>query len=51
MLHTIKEFWVRYRVYVLENKLRALTAVRKKLVAKGTKLTTKYEKYRAKMVK
>ena len=51
MWNTIKEFWIRYKIYSLENKLRLHGKVRRKLNTRGLKITAKYEKYRARLVK
>ena len=49
MWHTIKEFWCKYQVYSLENKLRTFRGKRDAIQKQAKKTKDKYERYRAKM--
>lgn len=48
MFEAIAEFWIRYRIISLENKIRRLDKIRQRVKKRGDKLTVKYEHYRAK---
>lgn len=49
MFKTIKEFWLKWRLRVAEEKIKANTRIRKSLLKKHAKQTAKYEKIKQKL--